>query len=265
MTTYWSGLDYAHKYINHLTEILTDSELSYQYTSILYQLQHELGEIEHHNSLLMVRHGATRQRKGIINGVGYLANTLFGVLDDRFLQKYQQDIDNIQGNRNHLTQLLKNQTSVIEAQNNILHLSAQIILSGLRNIPKDLLDTISDIWQGHMDSYILPREQLQTDISIISGHLPTEMELPADKNDITEYYKVMKMNAKMGSKYMVIEVKLPLLSKESFQIDELISLPVNGFITEINTQYIAFNLQKDLLIPLSDTDLRSCLHISRSE
>ncbi|XP_026322804.1 uncharacterized protein LOC113232343, partial [Hyposmocoma kahamanoa] len=52
------------------------------------QLRHEYIELQYYNQLLLTQHfsGHSRQRRGLINGVGYIANSLFGVLDDRFAE-----------------------------------------------------------------------------------------------------------------------------------------------------------------------------------
>ncbi|KAJ8708450.1 hypothetical protein PYW07_010575 [Mythimna separata] len=72
--------------------------------------------------MLETHHGQIRGRvtRGLINGVGYLANSLFGVLDERFASQYKQDIETLHNDRDHLLNLIKKQTSIIEAQNNIL-------------------------------------------------------------------------------------------------------------------------------------------------
>lgn len=38
------------------------------------------------------QHFNSRQRRGLINGVGYVAKSLFGVLDERFAEQYKKDI-----------------------------------------------------------------------------------------------------------------------------------------------------------------------------
>ncbi|KAL0811450.1 hypothetical protein ABMA28_009850 [Loxostege sticticalis] len=82
MSTYWQGLSNMDQYILHLKELCVPNS---QYNSIIYQLDHEMQEIRHYNRLLK-QHALNRQKRGLINGAGYLANSLFGVLDDRFAQ-----------------------------------------------------------------------------------------------------------------------------------------------------------------------------------
>lgn len=65
-----------------------------------------------------------------------------------------------------------------------------------------------------------------------------------------------------GSSYFMIESKIPLVTKETYQMDKVVSLPHKSDNIECMYPYIAFNLQKDLLITLSENDLQSCIHSS---
>lgn len=61
-----------------------------------------------------------RAKRATLNFVGNYAGDLFGVLDSRFAEKYSKDIAKLFGNEEHLLQLLKNHTSVVETTMNIL-------------------------------------------------------------------------------------------------------------------------------------------------
>lgn len=296
MTTFWTGLNNIRDYITRLDTQTYGSTLPSQYKSILYQLQHDLAEIEHYNSLLRSQIGK-RKKRGLINGIGYLANTLFGVLDERFATQYELDIKRISLNENHLQALLRNQTSVIEGQYNVLRrnenimnkqfgildnhlravslslsevetelhilsssLSANIVISGLKRIQDNLINIITDISQGHINVHLLPPEQLLEQINIINSHLQGDLVLPVDKQSIRELYKLMKVRARVGAQYLIMEVKIPLVKRDSLQLDQLLSLPNKYYYVLTNFPYMAFNLQKNLLIFLTETDIQTCTH-----
>ncbi|VVD00463.1 unnamed protein product [Leptidea sinapis] len=124
MEPYWHGNAACNKYLSYLEQLCTKLRDVSHCDVIQIQLKQEYSELEYYNHLLLSQHSSTRperrQRRGLINGVGYLANTLFGVLDERFADQYKQDIQVIQYNENHLVSLMKNQTSIIEAQYNVL-------------------------------------------------------------------------------------------------------------------------------------------------
>lgn len=122
MTTYWQGIENSEKLIKHIDYRCEQFAYRTICESIMTELKQQLNEIKHNNYLLKTQHGiiSSRFKRGLVNGVGYLANSLFGVLDERFAEKYRQDIEIVQQNENHLLSLIKNQTSIIEAHNNIL-------------------------------------------------------------------------------------------------------------------------------------------------
>lgn len=129
MDPYWQSTDLLSKYIKHLDGICNNQSYKKiaQCDVILLQLQHGLNELEHYNNILMgkqfprsVAPALKRLPRGLINGVGFLANKLFGVLDQDFAEQYERDIENIKGNEKHLALLWKNQTSIVEGEFNLI-------------------------------------------------------------------------------------------------------------------------------------------------
>ncbi|CAG9125831.1 unnamed protein product [Plutella xylostella] len=212
-------------------------------------------------------------------------------------------------NENHLLLLFKNQTSVIEAQSNILQrnedimnkqfgmiqkhlqevklannklltqnnnelyiisaaLSASIMISNVRRVQENLINTITDLTHGHLDAHLLPPEQLEEQMKVIYSHLPEDLTVPTDKHDYRDLYKLMKIHVEVGKSYLIIEVRIPLVSKETYDktkhllLDKIISLPHQSYIIETITPYIAFNLRRDQLILLSESEVKECTHTS---
>lgn len=62
----------------------------------------------------------SRQKRAPFDIIGYIQSELFGVLDARFAEKYTRDITQLKTNDEHLMQLIRNHTSVIDATVNIL-------------------------------------------------------------------------------------------------------------------------------------------------
>ncbi|KAH9635216.1 hypothetical protein HF086_001562 [Spodoptera exigua] len=306
MTTYWKGLSDIKSYVNHIkTMCITHS--SKQYQSIIVQLEQEISEIEHYDMLLKNTNEAPmRLRRGLVNGVGYIANSLFGVLDERFAEKYKSDIEQISHNEKHLQNLIKNQTSIMESEFNILRrnenvmnkqfsfinqrlqdlarevyevrlvnqdnnyitsssLAASIILSNLRWIQQTLIGTVTDISHGRIDSHLLSPEQLSYQLSIISSQLNGKLTIPVDIKNIKDLYRLLKVSARVISNYLIIEIKIPLLSNEMFELNKIISISQKQgqhyyqFLTSVS--FIAYNLHKDTAFLLSEEDLKSCTHI----
>ncbi|XP_045458227.1 uncharacterized protein LOC123668538 [Melitaea cinxia] len=75
----------------------------------------------------------------------------------------------------------------------------------------------------------------------------------------------MKVNGDIGSSYLIIEIKIPLVIKENFELDRVITLPQQHYNVEFIAPYIAFNLQKDLLLILTESDVENCVHIQTNK
>lgn len=133
MKPYWNGMSTYKEISNYLDKLCANIEKQSQCNTIVQQARHDYQEIEYYNDLLLAQHfdipdrryrrdttQTVRRRRGLIDGVGYLANDLFGVLDSRFADQYAKDIATITKNEKHLSKLWKNQTSVIEAEFNLM-------------------------------------------------------------------------------------------------------------------------------------------------
>lgn len=160
------------KYIKYLDDLCSRIPIQSYCYGIVLQLRHEANELQHYNSILMSHNqnmnGPTGQRikRGLINGVGSIANSLFGVLDQNFADKYEQDIKLIKKNQKHLAALWKNQTSVVEAEFNLLKRTENIIDQHHKLINKKfntIEKSVNDI-----------KEEMQN-ISLVSEFITTSM------------------------------------------------------------------------------------------
>lgn len=301
MSSYWQSMIDINNYIQNLTEL---SKCEPTFLTIATQFDHELNELRHYNTLL-TKPTPARKKRGWINGIGYAANTLFGVLDDRFAQKYEQDIAAIGRRENHLLNLFKNQTSIIEAENNILkrneavmnkqftvinqHLqnlalevnrttkltenamktfyvmtsaiSVDVIISNLRRIQETLIDTVTNIYHGRIDLHLLSPKQIQEQLNIISGQLQGDLMIPV--NNIKDLYSLLHIQARVTNKYLIMEIRIPLLNHDHFELDGVISIPQKrgdkAIYTTTQTKYIAINVRKDTIIPMTEYDIQSCI------
>ncbi|CAH2097237.1 unnamed protein product [Euphydryas editha] len=308
MEPYWQGNKLLNKYINQLEENYNNSSLPFPYKSIIVQLQHGYNEIEHYNKLLSSQQfprERVRSRRGLINAVGNIAHSLFGVLDDQFAIKYEQDIDIIRKNQNHLALLWKNQTSIIESEYNILKrmedsidkqhkmfyhyvneqnkvttalknqvtisnefflfaLAANNLLTRLKGVQEVLLDTITEIYYGKFNIHLLKPEQLMDELHLISAKVSKDLTLPIDivQTELPKIYQLLKVKTKMTTKYFIFEVKLPLVSRDIYEIYKIIPIPRkvnNNMVTLVPvSNYIAINVRKDSFMTMSSLDLQEC-------
>lgn len=306
MSSFWQGVDDINLYITHLKKVCRKmySPQEKQYEGVILQLEHQLNEIIHYNQILKFQN--RRHKRGLINGVGNAASYLFGVLDDKFAEQYKKDIEKTTINENHLQNLIRNQTLVVESEYNILRrherivdaqfhllwlslrnvssdinhtrldnqkglfitsstLSASIILTNLRSIQQSLIDTITDVTHGRIDTHLLSPEQLETQVNTITRQLQGDLIVP-DKDNIRDLYKILRVFAKVIDNYLIMEFKIPLITNEVYELDKIISLPFkkdsNTYRVNIRHPYLAFNLRKDIALLLTQQDLQTCIHAS---
>lgn len=310
MSPYWQADKAVKQFSQYLEQTCTKIQEQSHCKIIILQIQHEYDELQYYNQLLLSQHfGARpRTRRGLINAVGSIANSLFGVLDQEFAEKYKRDIDLIHKNAFHLSQLYKNQTSVIEAEYNILKRTEATIekqhkiinkhlnyldsvtntlqkeidvmsiqqdfslaalatinmIQNLKRIQDTFLDTMTEIYHGQINLHLLTPQQLRGELQIVSSQISKELALPVDDIQFNLYaiYKLLKVKARMTEEYFIFEITLPLISRDTFQLYNLIPIPVkinkNMISIKPASEYVAINLRRDSYLTASVSDLQSC-------
>lgn len=319
MTPYWQSTELLGKYINHLDGICNDQHTKKiaQCDIILLQLHHGINELEHYNSILLgkqfTRSARARIPRGLINGVGFLANKLFGVLDQEFAEQYERDIETIRGNEKHLSLLWKNQTTVVEGEFNLIkrveasidkqrkvfnqHLNnlekslntqkddlqlvsnscdftlssviAQGILVNLQNIQETIIDSLTNIYAGKFNFHLLTPEQLRNEMNIITGLLSRDLALPLNNlhSDLSKMYSLLTVKARASNKFIIFEIKIPLVSRDNFELYHLLPIPQqieNKMISLVPvSNYVAVNMQKDSYVPITERELHNCIEFDK--
>lgn len=232
---------------------------------IVPPFQQSLLELEHKNELLNhQKANFGRSKRGIFNIVGNLASDLFGVLDDRDAAHYEQQIENLKLNNNHLLELIKNQTSIIDATVNVfkrrqqdidqhwivfkgqleqalesndrnvnflaLSMHTLLLMSSFKDIQETLIEAVLDTHNQVVTTRLLTVQQLIGEVDLLTRSLPTEIMLPKiqDTDDILALYQLMTTKTKISGKYLIFELKIPLVYKEQYQIYKPISLPTTN-------------------------------------
>jgi len=221
-----------------------------------------LEEMEHKDQLLhhhKVNFGRTK--RGALNIVGNIASGLFGVLDDRDAARYEEEIEKLKLNNNHFTTLLKNQTSIIDATINVfkkrqedidnhwlvfkrqleealennnqnsnflaLSMHTMLLMISFKEVQDTLIEAVLDTHNRVTTTKLLTIQQLKNEVDFMSRSLPTELVLPniEDTDDMLALYQLMTTKTKLQGKYLIFEVKIPLVYREVYQIYKPISLP----------------------------------------
>lgn len=315
MDPYWSGLEAYTKLSAYLDNTCNSLQKQVNCNMILLQLNHSYQELKYYNKLLLSQHfyepARRRRRRGLIDGVGNIANSLFGVLDSKFAEKYARDINQIKNNEKYLNKLWQNQTSVVEAefnlikriedtiekQHKIIHkqlhrletttnvlqseianlsviqdftltaLSGNNLLQTLKQLQETLLNTITDIYHGHISIHLLTPTQLKTELQVISSQISKDLTLPINNIllNIQEMYRLLHVKTRVTKEYIIFKISIPLVSRDYYQMYTLIPVPRqynNNMITITPiSKYVAFNLQRDSYLIMDNNDLRACSYI----
>lgn len=153
-------------------------------------------------------------KRAALDIIGNIASDLFGVLDSRFAREYANDMEKLSSNDEHLMQLLKNQTSVIETATNVIKnqendLSHQSsLINGLSQKIKDSIDReeafqnfvllvfyvhdlVEKLEHAHNAilnpdpndlSHITTRQQLEKQVVLIQKHIDKSLIIPDLEN-----------------------------------------------------------------------------------
>ncbi|KAG7299296.1 hypothetical protein JYU34_016216 [Plutella xylostella] len=308
---YWAGLETLNKQLKYLDSSCSAIRGQSHCEQIISQLQHGFSEIRYYNDVLLTQRPSVydrRHRRGLINGIGNLANNLFGILDDKFASKYERDISLIRENENHLAKLWKNQTSVVEAEFNLMkrmesfinkqHKSinqrlssfentmntmgkqinysslindftissiiANNLLNQLKSVQTVLLDTITDIYNGKLSLHMLTPEQLRQELNIISAQIPRDLSIPTSEVQLPKLYHLLKVKSKISREYLIFEISIPLLSRNTYEIYQVLPIPKQSHKNMMKiipiSSYVAINLQKESMIPITAEDINTCLN-----
>ncbi|XP_061705602.1 uncharacterized protein LOC133516607 [Cydia pomonella] len=153
----------------------------------------------------------------------------------------------------------------VTAEFMIVAMAATNILTHLKGIQISLLDTITDIHNGHMNVNLISPQQLQNELSIISGQLDKELTLPINniQLDLTNIYHLLRIKCVMTKRYILLEVRVPLISRDNFDLYNIQAIPrqvgKNMLVAIPIEKHIAMNLPKDSYLPMTTNELERCM------
>ncbi|XP_055370715.1 uncharacterized protein LOC129605155 [Condylostylus longicornis] len=244
------------------------STVDHRYTSLLTQkFEHQLHEINETNQLLFSRQSfSNKKKRGLLNIVGNVANVLFGVLDDEYAKNIEGTIEAVKHDHDHLLQLMKEQTSVIEATNHLIKESHEQSLINFKRMQTELNGVIMNVNQitSYMQKYNLTQSVLffsqylhvtinefrrmqnkMVDIITdlhegrvnplilapkqLSEHLEflrPQLESNIMLPKLAEIYGLSSAKCKINNKYAVFSLKVPLLSISEYDVLHLVPFPV---------------------------------------
>lgn len=232
LNPYWQGIIEAEKYINQLDEICMKIRTEIICDVVVLQLRHRYSELVYYNNLLLNQQAHTRQRarRGLINGIGYAANSLFGVLDERFAEKYEQDIKVTRSNEQHLLNLYKNQTSIIESEVNLIKRTEDSLNSQQKKVNQYFIK-LDDILnrQGSQIHVLMIINSFNTGVFAITGILQSLQEIQTMLLDTATDIYQGQFNYHMFTQEQ-LQQEINLISR---QISKDLIIPINNVQNDI--------------------------------
>lgn len=124
---YWSEFESLRNGTKVLEHLCNQIRQKSSCMPLLDQFRHLVLELNQDNELLTSKHTGSRSRRGAINLVGNIANSLFGVLDSQYAEDMSKNIAQIKTNEDYMMKMLKNQTSIIDSTINIMKKDQELI------------------------------------------------------------------------------------------------------------------------------------------
>lgn len=205
-----------------------------------------------------------RTKRGALDIVGNVANSLFGVLDSNYASKMSDTIDILRKNDAHLEMLFKNQTSLINSTINIIKANQLSSQQKFDEIDKRISSLLFDdaentpLHQLYVNQHILALSvQLLTMVSNLLWMYSSIMDVLIDSHHdklnpmlLTPYQlheEIMKIKS-----HLALDLQLPIHQDNLLEAYRLCK--VSGVVAK---RHVIFNIQ----LPLADPREFELLHL----
>lgn len=241
------------------------------------------------------------KRAAPLNAIGWIGHQLFGIMDASSAEKIEQQIADCKDNFNYLQNLLDQQTSVIELTNNLLKDSIEVsekkfeiltnaviklsnetelyrkreqiigwalymslIINRVEKTQHNMINMLTDLQQGHVSSYLFTPKQFKKELDEINDRIPNGQKLPVNpQHDMRSFYEIMRGRMRVTENKILLEIILPLVSIEDFQIFHIIPIPIqheNEHICIIpESPYLLITLKQNFFYQIKELEINKCI------
>lgn len=276
----FSMSQYMHEYniLNEMTQNLekackqfTLQRYQEQCSNIARVLSGNVEEIKKLNTLLKSTGGETnrndtrrRTRAAPLNAIGWIGHELFGLMAADQADNIEKQFELVDQNENHLINLVKNQTSIIDTtvnlmkttedeinksygnMTNLMHnitkeignikrmkqvqevaLYLSLLVNRFEKVQRNILEIVTDVHEGHINSNVFTPQQFQEQLTFINNNLPSGNKIPGNQpHDMRILYKIITAKARVTTKNIILDIVLPLVSTIDYQLLQIIPVPV---------------------------------------
>lgn len=144
------------------------------------------------------------------------------------------------------------------------------IISLHNKISQELRDILQDSLDGKVTNSI-PAYKLKQGIKRIVPHLRSDQRIPINLEieSIYHIYKMAKLRSTLIGHKILIEIGIPLVKKENYELIKPVPIPINineaTIILKPNNKYFLWNDEKTYFIPLEENELQGCRHTFNDE
>lgn len=252
----------------------------------------QINKLQNNNDIII---GNIQQRKkrATLDIIGNIVGDVFGVLDSRFAAKYSTDLKNLMENDEHLSSLLRNQTSVIDATLNILQQTESeinrqnkylvrttdeikkiattqeatnqfFLLSNIliryENQQNAILNIVSNAHDSGVITSLLTSEQLKNQLQVIRKNVNSEFLVPEDG---FELYKILTTKMSRCGKLLFFKITVPLISNNKFAVFKMHAVPTvhENMYMEIESKfsYILTTIDRRYYVYFHQNQLEKCI------
>lgn len=270
-------------------------------TALATTLELRLRGIQEKNEILMNDRNEIRPKRQLLAaiGLGGLAvggGALYNWLTKSEADDYAKAIEDLKHNQNRMTDLIHQQTSVIELSydwnKNIseelqkeqhslgasinalaraekygwqLHndaLKHSIMLESYADVQNRIIDAALMVHNGNSRPVLISASKMREHINLISSYLGPEYRLP---RTITHVYQMADVKVRLSDDKLIFRITIPVLRASPFQMWRIIPLPYasNQICMKIRptTEYLLVNDRNESYYDVTETEFKACSEI----
>lgn len=273
---YFNDFEKLEEGIIQLNQRCIDMEINCK--SLKRKFEQRMQPIKRRNELLTAKHHLQRTKRSIIAafiGGATLGSMAYHWLTQGETSNYGESINNLKSNQDHLLELLRKQTSVLDITGNIMKgniaqmneehselrsglqrladaqfrndaawnlqntaLQLSLMLEAYADIQNKIIDSITTT-NGRLHPSLVPPDQLQEQLDLILNHLPTGLRLPGKQGEevMMHIFRTARVKIGVSAKKLIFRVTIPLLRTTTYWIWRVIPIPMasNGEFIQIQT------------------------------
>ncbi|XP_073821395.1 uncharacterized protein [Musca autumnalis] len=159
-------------------------------------------------------------------------------------------IDKPNEDKQHLFELLRNQTSIIDSTINIIRKGEGASQKTFSNVQAEM-------------NLLANKVKKEEDVAKAT-HIPPSRALPIPEDNLTEFFKLMTSKGSVMRNNIIFEIHLPLVDLQQYNLFNMIPIPMfryGQFISiSIKSAILAVNAHRDEFISLTADEMHNCIH-----